>query len=358
MKIAFVINDITRSGGTERITATLANSFCRKGHDITIISNLKENEKTYFPLNPKIDIHYIHKTSVTGNKFARLYQYVKTIFDLKKYLKKHNFDNIIGQSFPINFILYFANAHANHIACEHTYYSYYSKAIRGLRIFLYKKADIVIVLNSEDKRHFEKYLSNVRLIPNMNYFELPNQQAKLENKIIISAGRLEHHKGFDQLIKAMPVIKQKHPDWQLHIYGEGPFRSKLTDLIKMYNLEKNIILKGNTSDLSQAYLNSSIYVLPSRFEGFGLVLIEAAAFGLPIISFDCPNGPKEILKDNLGILVPNGNIDQLTKAILMLIENKALRIQYGQRGKLIYNKYTEEQIYPLWKDLFNTISLK
>ena len=357
MNIAFLINDMTRSGGTERITATLANSFSSHGHHVTIISNLREYNQLHFNLDPYIKVIYIHSNyEKKGKRLSRLIEYLKAIPLLKKNLRNNQFDFIIGQSFPMNIILYFANEKAKQIACEHTFYSYYSnKIIQAFRLFLYRKTSAVIVLNTVDYKCFKKHISNVRLIPNMNFITKSNQQSSLNNKIIISAGRLNFHKGFDLLIEAMSIVVTKHKDWILHIYGKGAYKEQLEKQIHTLHLEKNVILKGNSNNLTKAYLESSIYVLPSRFEGFGLVLIEAASFGLPIVSFDCPSGPSDILKDDSGILVPNGDVKQLAESIIRMIENPQLRMQYARKGKNIVERYDEKNIYPLWDELFRSL---
>ena len=154
----------------------------------------------------------------------------------------------------------------------------------------------------------------------------------------------------------MSVVVAKHEDWVLHIYGQGAYKKQLEEQIRSLRLENNVILKGNSDDLTKAYLDSSIYVLPSRFEGFGLVLIEAASFGLPIISFDCPSGPSDILKGDLGRLVPNGDVTQLAESIIQMIENPQLRMAYARKGKEIVEKYDESRIYPLWDELFNSLT--
>ena len=357
MNIAFLINDITRFGGTERITSTLANSFLRHGHNVTIISNLREYSQLHFNLDSNIKVLYIHPNyKKKGKLLSRTVEYLKTIPLLKGILKNNYFDLIIGQSFPMNIILYFAKGKAKQIACEHIFYSYYpNKILRAFRIFIYRNVSAVIVLNTVDYKCFKKHIHTVRLIPNMNYLKVSNPQSSLNNKIIISAGRLNYQKGFDLLIEAMSIVVTKHNDWILHIYGKGACKEELEKQIRSLHLEKNVILKGNSNDLAKAYLDSSLYVLPSRFEGFGLVLIEAASFGLPIVSFDCPSGPSDILKDDLGILVPNGNVKQLAGAIIRMIEDPQLRMSYARKGEKIVERYDEEKIYPLWNELFHSL---
>ena len=354
MNIGFLINDITRFGGTERITITLANSFLRHGHHVTIISNLREYSQLHFNLDSNIKVLYVHPIYKKKEKrLSKIIEYLKTLPLLKKILKDNHFDLIIGQSFPMNAMLFFAKGEIKQIACEHIFYSYYSsKILRAFRILLYRRVSTVVVLNTIDYKCFKKRIHNVRLIPNMNYLKPSAIQSSLKNKIIISAGRLNFQKGFDLLIEAMSIVVTKHKDWVLHIYGKGECKELLEKQIRLLHMEENVVLKGNSPDLTKAYLDSSIYVLPSRFEGFGLVLIEAASFGLPIISFDCPSGPSDILNNDLGVLVPNGDVQQLAESIMRMIEEPQLRMSYARKGKEIVEKYDEKRIDLLWNDLF------
>ncbi|GGJ89032.1 glycosyltransferase family 4 protein [Parabacteroides faecis] len=353
MKLAIVINDITPAAGTERITIMLCNTFIKKGHDVVIISCYKEFEKISYEVSSKAKIIYINKNKPKNKIIYWTLDRIKIINRLNKILKNNNLDIIIGQSFPINFLLYFCNISHKIIACEHIFYNYYPKAIRILRKYIYKSFYKVVVLTDKDKLKFSEHINNVYAIPNINLFK-SDKKSDLKNKKIISVGRLVKQKGYDILINATKDIFIEHPDWELNIYGTGKCFNELKSQIEDLSLQNNIFLRGKSINIKNEYLKSSIYVMSSRFEGFGLVLVEAAVCGLPIISFDCPNGPSDVLSPDLGILVKNGDIDGLKNAISELINNEDLRIKYAKKSKIIEQKYSEEIIYKKWDILFSS----
>lgn len=355
MKIAVVINDITPSAGTERITSTICNSFAARGHGVTIVSCFREFADISYELQSGIKIVFINSYKKKNySRIGRIISYFNQIRRIRRYFRHADVDVIIGQSFPINLILFFSGVTNKVIACEHIFYNYYFGPVRLVRNLLYRFFYRVVVLTEKDKVKFQKYISNVSVIPNMNLF-VCDQKANLRNKRIISVGRLEKQKGFDLLLDAVKDIFIQHSDWQLNIFGEGPDYSELKSQINHLSLQKNVFLRGKTMDIKNEYLQSSIYVLSSRFEGFGLVLVEAAVCGLPVVSFDCPNGPSDILSPDLGVLVENSNIECLKSAILSLIEDENLRLKYAKKGQEIVEKYSEEKVYKKWEDLFENI---
>lgn len=165
----------------------------------------------------------------------------------------------------------------------------------------------------------------------------------------MAAGRIERIKGFDLLVEAWKEVVTRYPDWTLRIAGGGnPY--ELTQIIKEQKLEESVKLTGPVKEMSAEYLNSSIFVLSSRSEPFGLVLIEAMSFGVPVVSFDCPNGPREIINDGVdGKLVENGNIKALATAITEMIADKGARKKMGKAAIQKYNdKYTIDKIILMW----------
>ena len=173
-----------------------------------------------------------------------------------------------------------------------------------------KRLDKFIVLTEEDKASWTE-LSNVEVIPDPLAFDI-TEVSPLKAKRVIAVGRYVYQKGFDLLLQAWAKIEKLFPDWELAIYGMGD-RSSYENLAQQLGINMNRChLNGSTQNIRKEYLESSLFVFSSRFEGFGMVLIEAMACGLPVVSFDCPCGPKDIVShDEDGLLVPSGDIDKL-----------------------------------------------
>lgn len=354
MKIAIVLSDFTSAGGIERVTTNLSNVLVENKYDLTIISLFKTNNNAVYQLDSKVKLHYLTNKNYLTNKIGginRLLLYLKTVNKLKYFVKEEKFDFIIGQGFPINFSIFLAGLSNKSIACEHVHYNYYSSTIQKVRLFIYQKFSQVVVLTDKDKLDFtSKGLINITMIPNIVVFEA--EMSNLSNKIIISVGRLEYQKGYDILLKSVKEVFKKYPDWRLHIYGQGLLERDLKTLLTNLELTNNVKFMGVTNNIKDAYSKASLFVMSSRFEGFGMVLVEAASCGLPIISFDCPNGPSDILKNNRGILVPNGDIDMLSSEIMEMLDHPEKRKEYSSRSLEISFEYSPKQIFSYWKKLF------
>ena len=158
------------------------------------------------------------------------------------------------------------------------------------------------------------------------------------------------------LIRALSIVAERHPDWKLHIYGEGDLKEKFTKLIDELQLNNNCLLHHTVSNIAEKYCMSSIFVLSSRYEGLPLVLGEAMAYGIAPVAFACPCGPRDMITNGKnGLLVENGNIEQLAKQICYLIENENIRIEMGRQAKIRAKDFTMEVISRQWKSLFEEL---
>ncbi len=215
-----------------------------------------------------------------------------------------------------------------------------------------KKLDQFITLTKQDRLLWTE-LNNVQTINNpLSFF--PDRISQCKNKQVIAAGRYVPEKGFDLLIEAWSLVEKKHPDWILQIFGDGD-RKSLENIILKNNLH-NCYLKHSTTDIESEFTNSSINILSSRFEGFGMVIVEAMACGVPTIAFDCPCGPKDIinnLKD--GILVKSGDINELAEKICFLIENEEIRKEMGINARKNAERFKIEHIAEQWRLLFEEL---
>lgn len=216
-----------------------------------------------------------------------------------------------------------------------------------------RRLDQFVVLTEEDSRDWQG-MTNLRVIPNPLAF-LPDRYSDCSSKTVIAAGRYTEQKGFDLLIKAWQYVAEKHPDWRLNIYGGGDnesYQRMANDL----GLKEVVYCHRAVDDIYKCYCESSFFVLSSRFEGFGLVLAEAMSAGLPVVSFACPCGPRDIVTDGYdGLLVENGNIHALSEAICWMIDHDAERRTFGKRAVLSARRYEESRIMRQWVDLFDSL---
>lgn len=217
-----------------------------------------------------------------------------------------------------------------------------------------KKLDKFIVLTQEDKKAWGN-LDNIDVIHNpLTYY--PAKSSSCINKKIIAIGRYTWQKGFDLLIDAWSIVHTKHPSWELNIYGNGN-RTIYQNLIEQKKLSGYITCNLPAKNIYEEYLESSIFILSSRYEGLPLVLAEAMSCGLPVVSFACPCGPKDIIKDREdGFLVENGNIEQLADKICYLIEHEDERISMGKKARENVKRFDKEKIMQQWIDLFNELT--
>jgi glycosyltransferase involved in cell wall biosynthesis len=217
-----------------------------------------------------------------------------------------------------------------------------------------KQLDRFVVLTEEDKSAWSE-LHNICVIPDPLSF-IPTQKSPLTEKRVIAVGRYVYQKGFDLLLQAWAKIEKQYSDWQLAIFGDGD-RTPYEQLVKELGIDSSRChLNGATTNIQQEYVNSSLFVFSSRFEGFGMVLVEAMACGLPVISFACPCGPKDIIKDGVdGLLVENGRVEALADALACLMGDKHLRLSMAEAGVRNVQRFGLDNIAGRWKSLFESL---
>jgi glycosyltransferase involved in cell wall biosynthesis len=217
-----------------------------------------------------------------------------------------------------------------------------------------KRLDTFIVLTEEDKQAWPE-LQNVIVIPDPLSF-IPDQISSLMKRRVIAVGRYHYQKGFDLLLKAWKIVERQYTDWQLAIYGQGckePYE-RLAKELKIDLSRCN--LNGPTPDIQKEYVNSSLFVFSSRYEGFGMVLVEAMACGLPVVSYACPCGPKDIVKDGEdGLLIEKENVDALAKGLMSLMCNDSLRRSMAMSAKENVMRFRMEHIAQQWRTVFELI---
>lgn len=218
-----------------------------------------------------------------------------------------------------------------------------------------KLYDHIVTLTYEDKERNWMDYKNISVIPNILTFQRTENNI-LNNKKVIAVGRLDTPKNYESLIRAFRMVADCHPDWVLNIYGDGHRRVTLQKLITDMQLEGNVYLRGNTTQVQEKMYESSIFVLSSIFEGLPLVMLEAMSCGLPVVSYECPCGPKDIITDGVdGFLVPTGDEQMLAEKICYLIENPNIRTQMGVAVLKKSENYHIDKIIPMWMNLFERL---
>lgn len=214
--------------------------------------------------------------------------------------------------------------------------------------------DKFIVLTREDKENWGG-LPNIEMIPNAALFPEVRSLSNVSATRVIAVGRLDYQKGFDRLILAWEQVQKRNEfaSWQLDIYGQGEWQGYLQGMINEKGLSTSVCINKPSSTIWEEYSRSSLLVMSSNYEGFGMVLVEAMACGVPVVSFDCPCGPKDIIDDGVnGLLVKNGDIDGLAEAMMRIMRDKVFRQRLGRQAIKITEKYSQERIMGQWVNLF------
>jgi glycosyltransferase involved in cell wall biosynthesis len=212
-----------------------------------------------------------------------------------------------------------------------------------------RQADVVVTLTKGDALEWRQ-AKRVEVIPNFTVMKV-SRLSDVTTKRVIAVGRLEWQKGFDRLIDVWQLVGKKHPDWTLDIFGSGTLEGDLQQLIQAKGL-KNISLHPFTPNIADEYVQSSIFALSSRFEGFGLVLLEAMQAGLPCVTFDCPFGPSDVVADGeSGFVVPDGDVARFANRLCQLIEDEELRHQFSTASVARARLFDVDVVMKQWKEL-------
>ena len=378
MKIAYSIDTITALGGIERVTIAKANALADVNNNTIYLFVTSNHGTPVLPVNPKIKIIDLHVNYYEDYGKSRFQAYQILYKKRKEHKKK--LTQVINEIQPD--ILISTNQSEKHfikslsipkhivIIREIHFCTNYRKleAKNSFQRLLAhighffdfhwdtKRIDQIVLLTNEDKELHWKGNNKVSVIPNPIIYQSPYPPSTTKEKRVIAAGRLVYQKNFASLINAWKQVANKHPDWILEIYGEGGLKLELESLIAKLNLKKHVFLRGRTTDIFKVMSNSSLFVLSSIYEGFGLVIVEAMSCGLPIISYACPCGPKDIITHGRnGYLVPCYNEKALSNRICDLIENEDIRKDMGLNAIERVKDYQIDIITQEWMDLFNRL---
>ena len=375
MKLVYIFSSFAAKGGTERIFCDKMNWLAEvAGYEIVFVTYEQGNHPFAYPLSKKIrhvDLNTRFFTVSTMPLLKKIYFKI-TLPRLFKHRLRQLLDEIqpnlvISTTYSLALFREILSMPYRHVVESHVYYGrllqsifthipWWDRKMSQHRLKMLKRGGRGVVLTHKDAACWKDY-DNIEVIHNVvtNYPEKITDVAD-RPKRIMAVGRLHEQKGFDLLIQSWQLIAARHPDWQLVVYGHGGDLQKLQQQLEKAGLTSSMTFAGTTDNIYKEYQNSAFYVMSSRYEGWGLVLVEAMSCGLPCVSFDCPYGPSDIIRDGEdGFLVENGNIQQLAEKMELLINNKELREWLGVRARLNAARFTSDNIMPQWTKLFETI---
>ncbi len=377
MKLLYIYTALTTKGGTDRVLTSKANWLSEHGYDVMIVTDSQMGRDPAFPLSANVrlnDLAIDFGKEYGHNFFVRVFVYIRLMYLYKKKLatviRKERPDIIISTlGRDIGFLhkvkgkckcigeahttkKYIRNFHL--LESKNILFKYLTKYFRWRMDRNIAKLDTLVVLADEHRDNWKINIP-VLVIPNFLSF-YPDKQSCCLNKQVIMVGRYNDAKGYDYLIPAWEIVQKYHSDWILNVYGSGELHDQVIGWIRERHLEDSIILHEPTDDIMDKYLESSICVLSSRYEGFPLVIMEAMSCGVPCVSFDCPFGPRNIIKNGEdGILVEYLNTRALADNICKLIEDEQFRIHLGIKSKQNIQRFSQDNIMKIWTNLFESL---
>jgi glycosyltransferase involved in cell wall biosynthesis len=363
MILLYITNGINAAGGLERVLAIKTNYLVENyGYKIHILTLNNGYINPFYKFNSQIAFHDV---SFEGNVFKSFFSFIRGIKTIIKKLSPDVIsvcdDGLKGFYVPLLLkskypVIYERHASKDIFKKNDTpkiFEKIKLKCIDYLMNFGGKFFDAFVVLTKDNLNewHFKK----LHVIPNPLPFS-SEKHALLEKKTLISVGSHSFQKGHDRLLKIWGLVQEKHKDWHLDIYGKIDADKTNIKLAEQLGIIDSVSFFNPVKNIQDKYLNASIYAMTSRSEGFGMVLIEAFANGLPCIAFDCPCGPKDIITHNKdGFLIADNDFESYAESLEMLMIDEPLRLSMGKMAKEKSKMYLPNEIMPLWDNLFKSI---
>ncbi len=381
MRIVYLHHANVCRGGIERMLISRANLLAEQdGYEVTLLTYEQNGEPYPYDLSPKVKcvdmgirLYTVYKYSLPIRFFLkRLFQH-KLSVAIRQFLDDYHPDIVTCTDKAANELNALSSvrrlekivieAHTgmvDHLMQVKRSNNLLKRTlvkidIHRLRLAV-SKFDVLVALTPDDSKCWDKYIKTV-VIPNyLSYCPTCNADLSYEKKRVIAVGRLDYQKGFDLLLQAWSVIEASYPDWKLDIFGDGEEKNSLSHLMTTLNLH-NVTFHPSTPYIYKEFLQSDFLVCSSRWEAFGLVIIEAMSSGIPVISFDCDNGPRNIIIDGVdGVLVKDGDVGDLALKIKLMIENCIVREKMGNNALMNVSRFKEEIIFNEYIQLYKQLT--
>lgn len=371
MKILYCLERTYNSGGTERIVVSKANWLAAHGYDVVIVTSEQNGRPDFFTLENvrRIDLDIMYSQNVTRNPVRKYIVRRRMMLRHKTLLQQ-----VVDREQPDVVVSTFGNEigivpklKGNFRRVAEIHFCRWYRLLLGRKgiwwlidryltltdLHALKRYDHFVCLTKTDRNNWRS-LNNVSVIPNFRQHS-PAKSSPLSAKSVIAVGRLERQKGYNRMIRIWRKVNDIHPDWTLHIYGEGTLHNELMRTIEELHLSDSVFIHPPTKNIEAEYLKNSVFILTSLYEGWPLVLIEAMAAGLPVVSYDCPLGPSEIIQNGYnGFIVKDGDADTFVSSICRIIEDERLRHTMGQNALQSAAAYTADMVMPKWVELFQS----
>ena len=359
MRLTLVIYSLG-CGGAERVLTSLANAWQRAGHAVTVIGLTDGDQPPFYPLDAQVSLEWLAVARTSRHLLEAVTDNIGRVRALRAALRRARPDLVVSFLTSVNVLVLLATLGraVPTIVSEriHPALKPLPPAWQWLRKRLYARADAIVVQTRRTAEWFPPRMrSRIAVIPNaapLPGMHRPRRVGRADRGTVLGVGRLEREKGFDLLVRAFAEATRHHRGWKLVIAGDGSQRAALAALAASCGVADRVRLPGTQADIWRLYAAADVFALPSRFEGFPNALLEAMAAGLPSVAADCPNGPREIIRDEHdGLLVGAEDVDALTGALARLIGDPHLRGRLGAAGATVADRYSPDRIQQRWDAL-------
>ena len=358
--LLFYFNSLQPSGGIERVIVTLANKMCHQ-YEITIL--VKDPPISFYKLDKRVKLLSLGNTLEfnMNSKLSRVFTAIKSVYkntkSLEQYLSKNSF-NYYYLAHPLNVLEFHLARGVNNIdtiITEHGALDAYNPIYKKIKRWLYPKAKVYVVPTTTDTLFYQSLKFPAQYLPHFKS-DLQYEKASKNENIALSIGRFTDVK--QQLILLQIwnslVNENQIKNWKLNLVGDGELKAQYETYINANNLQDYVFLKPPRQDVEFYYKQSSLFLLSSKTEGFGMVLLEAISFGLPCISFDCPSGPRDIIKNSEnGYLIEQNDTIAFEQALVKLITDPTLRKEMSDKALEISSNWNDQKLLEKWVTILN-----